>query len=524
MKKIISVLLATLMLVSSFAVVSFAANYEQPFAPGTENSETFRIPAIITLNDGTVLAAADARYDHVSDAPQNLDTVIAKSADGYTGWKTTVVNHFDDYPDGVATSNSASFIDPVLVQSEKTGRIILLVDAFPSGGGAWTKNNSGTGHIKLSNGELYLALTNTDDNTKSIDEFEYYIGGFNGNMAAVYDRDTMEATEYSVDRELDLYKNGQPLYMKQNGTDKQVRQNVFYIESELTVYSTMYHWIRYSDDNGETWSSPSIITAQIKRDNEAFLGISPGRGITTSFSDGSERILFSVYDNSRYDIVGVEEVSVIFSDDNGVTWTRGNKPDFGDVTGIIKTSESQYVKLPSGTIRMYTRSFANWIAYTDSKDNGITWSEYKTDLNLEAASDCMISVINYNSKKINGKSVILASYASTLTNQRANGVVRVGLVDHKDNVEWISTYHLNHEFFAYSCMTELSDGNIGILCEEPQNGILTYKVLALDDSGNLTDVSGINPPQEEKEKTFWEKLSDWFKRVWNHILRTLGLI
>lgn len=523
MKKIISVILATLMLVSSFAVVSFATDYEQPFAPGTANSKTFRIPSIITLNDGSVLASADARYDHGSDSPQNLDTIVTKSSNGYTNWQPTVVNYFDDYPDGVSNSNSASFIDPAMVQSESTGRIFLIVDAFPSGGGAWTRNNKGTGYIQLPNGASYLALTNTDNNTKSIDEFEYYIGSFNGNMAAVYDRNTLEATEYSVDKEYDLYKNGQPLYMKQNGTDVQVRQNVFYVESDFTVYSTMYHWLRYSDDNGNTWSDPSIITSQIKKANEAFLGISPGRGITTTLSDGTERVIFTVYDNSRYNIVGIEEVSIIFSDDNGKTWHRGPyKPDFGDVTGIVKTSESQIVKLNNGTLRMYSRSRSNWIAYTDSKDNGITWSEYKTDSALESTADCMVSFINYNSKTINGKPVIIGSYASSLDG-RANGVIRVGLVNHDNSIDWVSLYRINNGFFAYSCLTELADGNIAILCEEPQSGNISYRVLSVDDNGALADVSG-KESAPEKERTIWEKISDWFKRVWLNILRTLGLI
>lgn len=521
MKKIISILLAAIMLISCFSVVSFAATtYEQPFNPGTAGSKTFRIPSIITLNDGSVLAAVDARYDHATDSPQNLDTIVSKSADGYTGWAATVVNHFDDYPDGVSNVNSASFIDPVMVQTS-TGRIILIVDAFPSGGGAWTKNNMGTGYITLSN-EKYLALTNTDDNQKSIDEFELYLGKFNGNMATVFDRATKEATAYSVDREYKLYKNGQPLYMTQNGTDKQVQQSVFYIESDLTVYSTMYQWLRYSDDNGATWSYPSIITSQIKTESESFLGMSPGRGVTVNVS-GKERIIFSLYDNSESNIVGVEKTSIIFSDDNGETWHRNlNKPSFTDNLGIGKTSESQFVILPDGTLRMYSRSNSNWIAYTDSKDNGITWSNYKTDLNLEGTSNCMVSFINYNAKTINGKHVILASFASNLS-ERADGIVKVGLINSDNSVDWVSAYHLNDGFFAYSCLTELSDGNIGVLCEETENGIVTYRVLSLDDSGKLSDVSGSDPKQE-LEETFWEKISNWFKRVWNHILRTLGLI
>ena len=75
MKKIISILLACLMLVSCFSVVSFAETkvYEQPFATGTEDCERFRIPSIITLKDGAgVLAAADLRTVTVQTLPETL--------------------------------------------------------------------------------------------------------------------------------------------------------------------------------------------------------------------------------------------------------------------------------------------------------------------------------------------------------------------------------------------------------------------------------------------------------------------
>ena len=39
----------------------------EPFAPGTGGSENFRIPALATLTDGTLVAACDARWDHTGD-------------------------------------------------------------------------------------------------------------------------------------------------------------------------------------------------------------------------------------------------------------------------------------------------------------------------------------------------------------------------------------------------------------------------------------------------------------------------
>ena len=36
-------------------------SHGQPFAPGTGGSQNFRIPAIVTLKNGTLVAACDAR-------------------------------------------------------------------------------------------------------------------------------------------------------------------------------------------------------------------------------------------------------------------------------------------------------------------------------------------------------------------------------------------------------------------------------------------------------------------------------
>lgn len=511
MKKLLSFLLSTTLAVSC-ASVAFAADevkaYVQPFEAWTMGSRSFRIPSIITLNDGSVLASVDLRYDHGSDSPNNLDTVVAKSADGYTGWKRQIVNYFDDYELGASAANSASFIDPALVQSKETGRIFLIVDAFPSGGGA-RACEKGTGYVDF-NGKKCLALTNTDDYTKKISKFEYVITDFENGFAKIVDRSNGNPTGYSVDREYDLYKDGQPVYMTQNGTGKQIQQNVFYIESDFTVYKTMYQWIRFSDDNGETWSAPELITAQVKSEKETFLGIGPGKGFVTNI-DGHERIIFLVYDNST---LGIERASTIYSDDNGATWRRGER--LTHKIGLGKTSESQIIDLPDGTLRMYSRNSSNYVAYADSNDGGVTWTTSVSDINLECTKNCMVSFINYNAKKIDGKDVVIGSYASNASG-RADGVIRVGTIDSDNEVTWLTTYHINQSFFAYSCLTELADGNIAILCEDELDRI-TYKVLSVGDDGELKDVAG-NDFEFNSSMSGWQK----FVKALNNIFVRIGV-
>ena len=502
LKKVLSVLIVAAMLLSVLCVSGFAADtvvYEQPFDAGVLGCERLRIPALLTLNDGSVMAAADLRYNHGSDSPQNIDTVVAVSKDGYTGWKYAVPNHFDDCADGATDKNSASFIDPALIQSKSTGRIFLVTDVFPSGGGYPTAK-TGTGFVTV-DGVKRLALTDSD-NISSFKNFNYYIADYENGFAPVLTL-SGEKTAYTVDTEYRLYKNGEAVFCNQLGADGvKVQQSVFSTNADLTVYLTCYLWMRYSDDNGKTWSTPIILSGQIKNDKESFLGICPGKGFVTEV-DGKERIIFAVYDNAG----GKENVSTIYSDDNGTTWQRGAETDCKLAVG--KTSESQIVALPDGTLRMFARNAYDFVAYADSVDGGVSWTTFKADLNLKANGNCMLSFINY-SKQIDGKNVVLGSFASD-TEERADGVIKLGLVGENNRIDWITTYHINDGFFAYSCLTELSDGNIGILYED-EAAHISYMVLTVSDSGELSEINADNIDYKYSPD-FWRRLLDAIKEI-----------
>lgn len=444
-------------------------------------SETYRIPAIYTLNNGSVIAAADMRYAHGSDSPNNIDTLVAISKDGYNDWNYNVVNYFDDYASTETAKASASFIDSAIVQS-KSGRIFLLTDAWTENGGYMT-TLKGSGFIEK-DGKKHLLLT-TGSGSDDLSKFEYYLGECENGFSPVLRLSDDSFAGYTVDSEYRIYKNGVPLYQEQVGSDKKVRQNVFYEHSYLSAYRTCYLWLRYSDDNGITWSSPVIISSDIKGANEGFVGICPGRGVTVDV-DGKERIIFCVYDNNG--IKGFSEnVSTVYSDDNGLTWKRGVTTKKRLAVG--KTSETQIITLPDGTLRMYARNAFSFVAFADSKDGGVSWSTFKCDKNLPSNGNCMVSFIN-TSKTINGKPVILGSYPSD-QNKRADGVIAVGTVNADNSVDWIHKYNVNNGFFAYSCITELSDGNFGYLYEdEPAH--ISYMILSLSDSGMLSEINGNN--------------------------------
>ncbi len=492
--------------------------YEQPFDNKEFGSERNRIPALYTLNDGSVMAGADIRYSHGSDSPNNIDIAVAVSKDGYTDWEYSMVNHFDDYADTVTSKDSASFIDSVIVQS-KTGRIFLLADVQPSECG-YLQCKTGTGYIEI-NGKKHLLLT-TGKNSDKLDTFGYYVDNYNGNFAPILTRADSKVTEYTIDREFRLYKNGEAIYTAQKGADGvNIQQNIFYSSAELKCYRTTYLWLRYSDDNGKTWSHPSILSEQVKKEKESFLGVGPGRGMVIEHN-GKERILFCVYDNNGlFKDPIFENASVIYSDDNGITWQRSEKIKIK--AGLQKTSEAQLVKIEGKrykALRIYARNLSNYIAYADSTDGGHTWTTFRADKALEGTKNCMVSLME-TTRKINKKQVILCSAGGNLQ-ARADGVLRVGLTQDNGEVEWVSKYHLTQGFYGYSCLTELSDGNFAVFYED-EAAHLKYTIFSVSNDGIINEINDENldfkPDLSAKTKR-----STSFKRFAAKIKFALGLM
>lgn len=445
--------------------MSAAKEYTQPISE-EQGYECMRAPAVLTLNDGSVLAVADNRQNHGTDSPQNIETIAAVSPDGYKGWQYSVINHFDCCAPGTGSKQSASFTDPAIIQSKRTGRVFVIVDAFPGKTG-YLASLRGTGFDE--NGHLLLS--------KDGKSFNSYVGDFSEGRAKIF-TDGKESA-YTVDSEYNIYLDEKPIYIKQINSDKQVVQNVFYSDV-FDVLHTSYLWLRYSDDSCKTWSAPVMLNPQVKKSTDLVLGVCPTRGFVTEL-DGGERIFFTVYKN----IAGSEQTMTIFSDDNGETWHRGAEVKSRAVTG--KTSETQIVSMPNGSLRMLQRNKSRYVATSVSTDGGVSWTKSRAIPALYATHNCLVTAINC-SKKIDGKSVIAAAYAGA-GKKRANGVISIGLVNDNGSVKWLEPYHVNDGFYAYSCLNELSDTRLSLLYEDEPSHI-SYIILDMDDNGKLTEING----------------------------------
>jgi len=449
------------------------------YAGDGTNANYYRIPAMLTLQSGTVVSSIDARYGGTHDARSNIDIAFSKSLDGGQTWTSpTLPLVFDDYEaqavdwprdavgKNVQISNSAAFIDSVLLQDSDTGRLFLFADVFPHGLGF---NNSQTGSgFKEINGKKYIKLYKAGDVSNT---YNYSIRE-NG---VIYNDLLGAPTDYSVDGDYRLMHNGVYVTQKQyrvyfqgttlieEKTNTDINTSVFYKDSPFRVMPTNYLAMKYSDDEGETWSEMRLL-GEFR--NPAQRNVLFGPGIGTQIKNGpyAGRMLVSAYNSISGDY------GYLYSDDHGDTWNYVNTY----LGGSGNFAEAQIVELPNGDLRTYMRTNVGKIGYITSIDGGMTWSSTSYIPNITVASyGTQLSVINY-SQLIDGKPAIIMSTPTSSSGRRA-GKILIGLITdtggsgyNKYTVDWAYQYEVDLPTygFSYSMLTELPNNDIGILYEK----------------------------------------------------------
>ena len=474
MKKILSFLLAFTMAFSCLSGIAYAAVPEisketrpadgvtegQPFAPGTGGSNNFRIPCLVTLDDGTIVAACDARWNHSSDAC-GLDTIVSRSTDGGKTWSYTFANYLGDNGNKF-DFNSTAFIDPAIATDGET--IWMIADIYPAGVAINTvpqSMNARPGHTGYDeNHNLVLAKATdsvhglSETNDRIAQSFEYTlvkIEGAKDTDASFYniiDKDGNVVEGYTIDAFFNIKGEG-------------VDTNLFIGDSPYFPWPTDFLYMTKSTDGGATWSIPTLI--DLKKAEEQTLLVGPGRGIVVNMPNGKERIIFTAYDFTNVD----DKSSAIYSDDGGKTWTRG--------ADVANWSSESVVTEADGRLYVFTR---HGNCYYVSEDGGETWGP-AVSVPKPYNSNCQLTAITY-SEKIDGKTAILFAVPSN-TSSRSAGKIYVALVQEDGSLDWAYEYSINGAaYYAYSCMDELANGDIALLYESA-GAAITYTDIAIED-------------------------------------------
>lgn len=441
-------------------------------------SNYYRIPALLTLKSGTVISAADARFGGTHDSPNNIDIAVARSEDGGKNWsEPELLFHYGDYEDntleipvGTQTrvNQSASFIDPVLLQDEETERVFLISDAMAAGYGS-PQAVTGSGYKEIQ-GKKYLKLQKAGET-----DYNYTVRE-NG---VIYNDTTNQPTEYSLNSNFEILKDNVLQTVKQkssrfdptNGsgqlvtdeTDKDVPMNIMYADAVFKALPTTWLYMKYSDDDGKTWSDPILLNGMVKAEDSRVLVTGPGRGMQIKNGEYKGRLIVPVYDTAQS--------GIIYSDDHGATWNYAKGPS----TKKAAMSESQIVEMPDGTLHVYARSTGSKIAEAVSLDGGKTWTEaaYVPGM-TQPGWGSQLSVIRYGGL-IEGKPALIMSTPAGVGNYRRDGRVKIGLItdtgkegSEKYKIDWTYDYSVDSKNagFAYSCLSELPNHQIGLMYEK----------------------------------------------------------
>ncbi len=467
-KKWTAVLMAILMVLTAFPVTTaMAAGSSEASKPadGTTQGRPFvsdnpshwyRIPSMVTLDDGTVVAAADARWDGGMDGGGN-DVITARSTDNGDTWSYTWAGYYGDNGNEFNKA-STSYCDSNIATD---GKNLYMLSTFFASGVAINGTSANAQPSKDtgldSQGRLLLARNGGD--------YDYYVGavGADGYASIYRTSDSTVVSHYKVNGEFELFKDGAYVGC------------VWYSNCEFQAKKCQYLFFRTSTDGGKTWSAPSLVNA--RKSGEKFLGAGPGRAIVTD--DGTICMPVYVYgDNAWGSGDASQATSFIYSKDQGKTWSRtANFTSTSSFGGSGWSSEAQLVDLGNGVVRCFYRNGKKKIMYCDATWTGslYRWGDV-VDTGIDIWGNCQLSAIMYP-YLIDGKRAILVSSPSSTQGRKTGAIFTLLLND--DNT--VSTEYAKKTItaegamFAYSCLTVLKDGSVADLYETDACDF-TYKV------------------------------------------------
>ena len=289
------------------------------WAPGENHSAHYRIPGIIRLDDGTLVASIDKRKNSEYDLPEDIDIEVKHSHDGGKTWSA---------PTTVAKGRpEQGFGDAAMATDGKNIYMVMV-----SGSGLWNYPSQASKPL-----QMYA--------TKSTD------GG----------RSWEPVREISSEVYTDRFPYG-GFFGSGNGIITSKGRIMFVAAMRMGANwgGQMDNVLVYSDDQGKSWHSSPIVRSN---GDEAKV---------IELSDGSLLV------SSRNRAGGANERTFVRSRDGGLTWTapatwpelKGNSCNAALTryapVGASKDSHLLLHTLPTSPTRDHLRIFL-------SEDEGKTW-------------------------------------------------------------------------------------------------------------------------------------------------------
>ncbi|ORJ30350.1 sialidase [Streptococcus oralis subsp. tigurinus] len=440
--------------------------------PNKDGIKSYRIPALLKTDKGTLIAGADERRLHSSDWG-DIGMVIRRSEDNGKTWgdRVTITNLRDNPKASDPSIGSPVNIDMTLTQDPETKRIFAIYDMFPEGKGIFGMSSQKEEAYKEINGKTYqLLYREGEQGAYTIRE--------NG---TVYTPDG-KATDYRV-----VVDPVKPAYSDKGDLYKgdQLLGNIYFTTNKTSPFriaKDSYLWMSYSDDDGKTWSAPQDITPMVKADWMKFLGVGPGVGITLRTGPHKGRIVVPVYTTNRANhLNGSQSSRIIYSDDHGKTWHMGggvnDNRTLYDGTVVDSSTMSNYyaqnteasvVQLNNGDLKLFMRGLTGDLQVATSHDGGLTW-----DNNVERydVPDVYVQMAATHTVQ-NGKEYILLANANGPG--RKNGYIRVARVEEDGQLTWLHHHLIQEGEYAYNSLQQIGPDEFGLLYEHHAPGGVPY--------------------------------------------------
>lgn len=467
--------------------------------PNKDGIKSYRIPALLKTDKGTLIAGADERRLHSSDWG-DIGMVIRRSEDNGKTWgdRVTITNLRDNPKASDPSIGSPVNIDMVLVQDPETKRIFSIYDMFPEGKGIFGMSSQKEEAYKEIDGKTYQILYREGEKGA-------YTIRENG---TVYTPDG-KATDYRV-----VVDPVKPAYSDKGDLYKgdQLLGNIYFTTNKTSPFriaKDSYLWMSYSDDDGKTWSAPQDITPMVKADWMKFLGVGPGTGIVLRNGPHKGRILIPVYTtNNVSHLNGSQSSRVIYSDDHGKTWHAGEAVnDNRQVDGQkihsstmnnkrAQNTESTVVQLNNGDVKLFMRGLTGDLQVATSKDGGVTWE--KDIKRYPQVKDVYVQMSAIHTMH-NGKEYIILSNAGGPN--RENGMVHLARVEENGELTWLKHNPIQKGEFAYNSLQELGNGEYGILYEHTEKGQNAYTLSFRKFNWEFLSKDLISPTEAKVKRT-----------------------
>ena len=445
--------------------------------PNKDGIASYRIPALLKTDKGTLIAGADERRLHHSDWG-DIGMVVRRSDDKGKTWGNRIVisNPRDNEKARNPEWPSPVNIDMALVQDPKTKRIFAIYDMFLEGKAVFSLPVKAPQAYEQIGDKVYQILYKQGDAGR-------YTIRENGE---VFDPENRK-TEYRVvvDPKKPAYSDKGDLYK-----GEELIGNIYFEYSDKNIFrvsNTNYLWMSYSDDDGKTWSAPKDITYGIRKDWMHFLGTGPGTGIALHSGPHKGRLVIPAYTTNNVSYLsGSQSSRIIYSDDHGETWHAGEAVNDNRPIGtqIIHSStmnnpgaqntESTVVQLNNGDLKLFMRGLTGDLQVATSKDGGATWEK---DVKRYAdVKDVYVQMSAIHTVQ-NGKEYIILSNAGGPG--RYNGLVHLAQVEANGDLTWLKHNPIQSGKFAYNSLQDLGNGEFGLLYEHADNNqneyTLSYK-------------------------------------------------